>query len=149
MIVVSVQPEPIDIAAATGALTAGRSDIGAVVSFTGHVRADDGLTALTIEHYPGMTTRQITAIAREAEARWPLQAGVVIHRHGRLEPGEVIVLVAVASARRAAAFEAAAFVMDWLKTRAPFWKAEEHGDARRWVTARASDDDAAGRWKRD
>ena len=146
MITVRIQPEPIDTAAATATLTAGRRDVGAIVSFTGHVRADDGLTALVIEHYPGMTTRQIAEIAREAEARWPLQAGVVIHRHGHMVPGDVIVLVAVASAHRAAAFEAAAFLMDKLKTHAPFWKAEEHGEARRWVAARASDDDAARRW---
>lgn len=148
MITVRVQPEPIDVGTETAALTNGRSDIGAVVSFTGLVRADDGLAALTIEHYPAMTQRKIAAIARDAEARWPLLGGIVIHRHGRLVPGEIIVLVAIASAHRGAAFEAAAFLMDWLKTRAPFWKAEELGDNRRWVTARASDDAAAERWRR-
>lgn len=146
MITVRVQPEPIDIAAATAALTAGRSDVGAVVSFTGHVRADDGLMALTLEHYPAMTERRIAAIAGEAEGRWPLLGGVVIHRHGRLLPGEAIVLVAIASAHRGAAFEAAAFLMDWLKTGAPFWKAEEVGETRRWVAPRAGDDTAAQRW---
>ena len=148
MITVRVQPEPIDVGTETAALTNGRSDIGAVVSFTGLVRADDGLAALTIEHYPAMTQRKIAAIARDAEARWPLLGGIVIHRHGCLVPGEIIVLVAIASAHRGAAFEAAAFLMDWLKTRAPFWKAEELGDNRRWVTARASDDAAAERWRR-
>jgi molybdopterin synthase catalytic subunit len=146
VITVRVQPEPIDVATQTAELAAGRTDVGAMVSFTGHVRADDGLVALTIEHYPAMTERQIAAIAREAEARWPLLGGVVVHRHGRLVPGEVIVLVAIASAHRGAAFEAAAFLMDWLKTRAPFWKAEEHNDARHWVAARTSDDAAAARW---
>ena len=146
MIVVRVQPDAIDIAAETAVLTAGRDDVGAVVSFVGHVRADAGLTALTLEHYPAMTQRQLAAIAAEAEARWPLLGGVVIHRHGRMLPGEAIVLVAIASAHRAAAFEAAAFLMDWLKTRAPFWKVEERGGARHWVAARSSDDAAAARW---
>ena len=147
MIDVRVQAEPIDFAAATQALTQGRSDVGAIVSFVGHVRADDGLVALTLEHYPAMTERQLQAIADEATTRWPLLGGVVIHRHGRMVPGEAIVLVAVTSAHRAAAFEAAAFLMDWLKTRAPFWKAEERGSERVWVAARASDDAAAERWK--
>lgn len=127
-------------------LSAGRSDIGAVASFTGLVRADDGLTALTLEHYPAMTARAMAAVAAEAEARWPLLGGTVIHRVGRLLPGEPIVLVAVASAHRAAAFAAAAFLMDWLKTRAPFWKLEEFGGSSRWVAAKAEDDDAAERW---
>ena len=146
MIGVRVQPHRIDTAALTEALTAGRSDIGAVVSFVGHVRADDGLMALTLEHYPAMTERQMAAIAEEAETRWPLLAGTVIHRHGRILPGEAIVLVAIASTHRAAAFEAAAFLMDWLKTRAPFWKVEERGGERHWIAARLSDDVAAQRW---
>lgn len=146
MIAVRVQAGAIDSAAETAALTVGRSDVGAVVSFVGHVRADEGLTALTLEHYPAMTERQMAAIAAEAEMRWPLLGGVVIHRFGRMEPGEAIVLVAISSAHRAAAFEAAAFLMDWLKTRAPFWKVEERGDARNWVAAKASDDAAAERW---
>lgn len=146
MITVRVQPEPIDIATETASLTGGRIDVGAVVSFVGHVRGDDGLVALTLEHYPAMTERQLHAIAAEAERRWPLLGGVVIHRHGRMLPGEAIVLVAVASAHRGAAFEAAEFLMDWLKTRAPFWKMEEHGSNRRWVEPRASDDHAAFRW---
>lgn len=146
MIAVRVQPEPIDAAAATAALTAGRDDIGAVVSFTGLVRADDGLVALTLEHYPAMTARALEAIAAEAEVRWPLTGGVVVHRVGRMLPGEAIVLVAVASAHRAAAFEACAFLMDWLKTKAPFWKAEERAGGTNWVEARASDAAAAARW---
>ena len=146
MIAIRVQPGAIDVAAETSALTAGRSDIGAVVSFVGHVRADDGLTALTLEHYPGMTQRQLASIAAEAEARWPLLGGAVIHRHGRMVPGEAIVLVAIASAHRAAAFEAAAFLMDWLKTRAPFWKIEDRDGSRNWIAAKSSDDAAAKRW---
>ncbi|WP_426164859.1 molybdenum cofactor biosynthesis protein MoaE [Sandarakinorhabdus sp. DWP1-3-1] len=142
MITTRTQPQPFDTAAETAALTAGRTDIGAVVTFTGHVRAENGLEALTLEHYPAMTDRQMATIAAEAEARWPLLAGTVIHRHGRLLTGEAIVFVAVASAHRQAAFEAAEFLMDWLKTRAPFWK----HDGSDWVAAKASDDDAAARW---
>ena len=147
MIEVRVQAEAFDVAAETQALTMGRTDVGAVVSFVGHVRGDDGLTALTLEHYPAMTERQLQAIAAEAEARWPLLGGIVIHRHGRLLPGDAIVLVAVSSAHRSVAFEAAAFLMDWLKTGAPFWKLEERGDAKSWVAAKASDDAAAERWR--
>ncbi len=146
MIGVRVQAAPIDIAAETAAVNQGRTDIGAVVSFVGHVRGDDGLVALTLEHYPAMTERQLRAIAAVAESRWPLLGGSIVHRHGRMLPGEAIVLVAVASAHRAAAFEAAAFLMDWLKTRAPFWKVEERGGERHWVEARSADDDAARRW---
>ncbi len=140
---IRVSPEPFDSGAEQTALTAGRRDIGAVVAFTGLVRADDGLEALTLEHYPAMTLRQLEAIAAEAAARWPLIAGTIIHRHGRLLPGEPIVLVITASPHRAAAFEAAEFLMDWLKTRAPFWKHDGSG----WVAAKASDDDAAARWE--
>ena len=140
---IRVSPDPFDAGAEQAALTAGRTDIGAVVAFTGLVRADDGLEALTLEHYPAMTLRQLEGIAAEAAARWPLLAGTIIHRHGRLLPGEPIVLVLTASAHRAAAFEAAAFLMDWLKTRAPFWK----HDGSDWVAARASDDEAAARWQ--
>ena len=146
MIAVRVQAEAIDISAETQSLSQGRTDVGAVVSFVGHVRGDDGLLALTLEHYPAMTERQLQAIAAEAEARWPLLGGIVIHRHGRMLPGEAIVLVGIASAHRAAAFEAAEFLMDWLKTRAPFWKEEDRGNERRWVRAMASDDAAAARW---
>jgi molybdopterin synthase catalytic subunit len=148
VITTRVQAEAFDAGAEAAALAAGRHDIGAIVSFTGLVRADDGLVALTLEHYPAMTARQIAAIAAEAWARWPLLGGIVIHRHGRLVPGDPIVLVAIASANRGAAFAAAEFLMDWLKTRAPFWKQEDRGDAQRWVAARASDDAAAARWEK-
>lgn len=149
-ITVRVGAAPFDAAAELAALTNGRHDVGAVVSFTGHVRgdADDRgeLVALTLEHYPAMTERALGAIAANAVARWPLTGGAIVHRVGRLVPGEAIVLVAVASAHRAAAFAAAEFLMDWLKTRAPFWKAEERTGGSSWVAARTSDDIAAARW---
>lgn len=147
MIEVRIQPEAIDITAEMQKLTKDRTDVGALVSFVGHVRADEGLVALTLEHYPAMTERQLQAIAVKAEARWPLLGGIVIHRHGRMVPGEAIVLVAVTSAHRAAAFEAAEFLMDWLKTRAPFWKQEDRGGEMHWVAAKPSDDAAADRWR--
>ncbi len=146
MIAARVQAAPFDAAAEVAALSAGRSDVGAVVSFTGLVRGDDDLVSLTLEHYPAMTERALTTIAAEADARWPLLGGTVVHRVGRLLPGEAIVLVAVASAHRGAAFAAAEFLMDWLKTRAPFWKAEECVGGVTWVAARAGDDAAAARW---
>lgn len=144
---IAVQQAPFDVAAETAALTAGRTDIGALASFIGICRADDGLAAMVLEHYPGMTERALAKIAAEAEARWPLTGCTLIHRVGRLEPGAPIVLVLTASGHRAAALEACAFLMDWLKTRAPFWKREEFtaGHAR-WVEARAEDDAAAQRW---
>lgn len=142
-----VQQASFDIAAETAALTTGRTDIGAVASFIGICRADDGLAAMVLEHYPGMTERAMARIATEAETRWPLTGCTLIHRVGRIEPGSAIVLVLTASGHRAAALEACAFLMDWLKTRAPFWKREEFtaGHAR-WVEARAEDDAAAQRW---
>lgn len=147
MIAVRLQSAAIDTAAEIAALTANRVDVGAVVSFVGHVRADDGLVALTLEHYPAMTERQLLAFATEAEARWPILGGSVVHRHGRMVPGEAIVLVAIASAHRTAAFEAAAFLMDWLKTKAPFWKRSETLTGAGWVVPRESDDVAAQRWE--
>ena len=147
MITVRVQAQDFDPGVEIAALHTGRSDIGAVASFTGLVRADGGLTALTLEHYPAMTGKALAEIAAEAEARWPLQGGVVIHRHGRLHPGDRIVLVATASEHRAAAFEACAFLMDWLKTKAPFWKREEFDGEDRWIEAKAEDDVAAERWR--
>ena len=147
MITTRTQAEPFDTGAEIAALVAGRDDIGAVVSFTGLVRSDAGLRGLSLEHYPAMTDRQMVAIAARAWKRWPLFAGTVIHRHGRLVPGDVIVLVAIASPHRAAAFAAAEFLMDWLKTRAPFWKYEDRGDTQGWVAAKASDDAAAARWE--
>jgi molybdopterin synthase catalytic subunit len=102
---------------------------------------------MTLEHYPGMTEKELARIEAEARARWPLEDVLIIHRHGRLEPGERIVLVATASAHRQAAFDACQFLIDWLKTRAPFWKREEGPAGARWVEARAEDDDAAARWR--
>jgi molybdopterin synthase catalytic subunit len=123
---------------------------GGVASFTGVVRGGDGLRALVLEHYPGMTTRALTRIADQAAERWPLLGVTVIHRYGSLAPGERIVFVGTASAHRAAALEACAFIIDWLKTRAPFWKQELFDDgSSRWVEASAADDDAAGRWDAD
>lgn len=144
---IRVQEAPFDLGAESAALTAGRTDIGGLASFVGLCRADDGLAALVLEHYPGMTERALRKIADEAWARWPLTGCTVIHRVGRLVPGEPIVLVLTASAHRAAALEACAFLIDWLKTSAPFWKREEFaGGESRWVEAKATDDAAAARW---
>jgi molybdopterin synthase catalytic subunit len=143
---VRIQTAPFDAGAEAAALTAGRADIGAVVTFTGLVRGDDGLTALTLDCYVEMAEAEIARLVEEARARWPLAGVTVIHRFGRLEPGEPIVLVATASAHRAAAFAAAEFLMDFLKTRAPFWKKEERAAGARWVDAKAEDDAALARW---
>jgi len=146
---IRLQRESFDVAAETAAMTRGRTDIGAVVTFTGICRADENgnpIAALTLEHYAGMAEAEIARHVAEAEARWPLLGVTVIHRHGRIEPGEDIVLVATASRHREAAFAAAAFIMDYLKTRAPFWKQEDRGGATSWVEARDSDDAAAARW---
>ncbi|QXM24068.1 molybdenum cofactor biosynthesis protein MoaE [Elioraea tepida] len=144
---IRVQEGPFDIAAETEALTRGRTDVGGIASFVGVTRADDGLARMVLEHYPGMTERAIGAIVAEAARRWPLTGCTVIHRVGPLVPGEPIVLVLAASAHRAAALEACAFLIDWLKTKAPFWKREEFATGEsRWVEARAADDDAAARW---
>ena len=142
-----VQEALFDMATESAALTAGRTDVGGVASFLGVCRGDDGLAAMVLEHYPGMTERALGRIAAEAEARWPLTGCTVIHRVGRILPGEPIVLVLTASAHRAAALESCAFLIDWLKTKAPFWKREEFADgAARWVTAKNEDDAAAARW---
>ncbi len=147
---VRVQHEPFDLASEVAAIKRGRTDIGAVVTFTGTVRDNvEGkrLLAMTLEHYPGMTEGELFRVEREANARWPLTGSAIIHRHGRLTPGEDIVLVVTASAHRAAAFAAADFLMDYLKTSAPFWKKEELADGTvTWVEAKASDDAAAKRW---
>lgn len=149
---IRVQREDFDPGAELGALTAGRTDIGGIGCFVGLVRdgATDGavISALTLEHYPGMTEKELTRIDAEAHTRWPLQASLIIHRHGRLLPGERIVLVATASTHRQAALESCQFLIDWLKTNAPFWKLEESGGTEKWVEARASDQDAAARWEK-
>lgn len=146
---IRVQGEDFDIGTEVKKLTEGRTDIGAVVTFSGLVRntADGTLSALELEHYPGMTEKELARIEAEANERWPLQASLVIHRVGRLEPGDNIVLVVTASAHRQAAFESASFLMDYLKTRAPFWKNEDKGGETNWVDARESDDDAAAKWR--
>ncbi|MSO80100.1 MAG: molybdenum cofactor biosynthesis protein MoaE [Alphaproteobacteria bacterium] len=149
---IRVQSNDFDPGAEQAALVAGRRDVGAVVIFVGLVRdmAPEGdrsaLSAMTLEHYPGMTEAQLAAIEAEANRRWPLSASLIVHRYGRMEPGERIVLVVCASAHRAAAFEACAFLVDWLKTKAPFWKLEESADGAGWVEARAEDDAAVDRW---
>ncbi|HEY6577763.1 MAG TPA: molybdenum cofactor biosynthesis protein MoaE [Rhizomicrobium sp.] len=146
---IRVQTEDFDAARECAALTAGRPAIGAVVTFIGLVRGGNGLSALTLEHYPGMTEREIARHVDEAESRWPLVGATIIHRVGRFEPGERIVLVAVASAHRDAAFQSAEFLMDYLKTRAPFWKQEHRGAESKWVEEKNSDEIAAIRWRPD
>lgn len=145
MITVRVQTETFDLGVETRALSNGRTDIGAVASFVGLVRGGE-IEAMTLEHYPAMTAKALEAIAAEAAGRWPLLGGTVIHRHGRLLPGDPIVLVAIAAAHRGDAFAACAFIMDYLKTRAPFWKKEETGGESRWVDAKAEDEAARDRW---
>ena len=149
---VRIQAGDFDIAAEIAALTAGRKDVGAVVTFSGLCRDEAGtLSALELEHYPGMAEAEIARIAAEASARWPLTGLTAIHRFGRVLPGENIVLVVAASAHRQAAFEAASFLMDFLKSRAPFWKKDHRADGSEgsWVEAKDSDDDAAARWRRN
>jgi molybdopterin synthase catalytic subunit len=146
---VRLQREAFDIAAEAAALTRGRTDIGAIVTFTGVCRADENgepIAALTLEHYPGMAEAEIAGHVEEARARWPLLGVTVVHRYGRIEPGEVIVLVATASSHREAAFAAASFLMDYLKTRAPFWKRVETVAGTSWVEAKTTDDATAERW---
>ena len=146
---IRVQEAPFDLAAESARLGDGRTDVGGLASFLGICRGDDGLSALVLEHYPGMTERALAKIAAEACARWPLTGCTVIHRVGRILPGEPIVLVLTASAHRVAALESCAFLIDWLKTGAPFWKREEFaGGSARWVEAKASDDESAARWDR-
>lgn len=147
MATVRVQAAPFDVGAEMAALLAGRTDIGGIGCFVGVVRGG-GIQAMTLEHYPGMTERALQAIVQEAEARWDLLGCTVMHRHGRLLPGDPIVLVLAASRHRQAALDATAFLMDWLKTRAPFWKQEEQADGTvGWVAAREADEEAAARWK--
>jgi molybdopterin synthase catalytic subunit len=147
---VRLQRESFDAAAEVAKLTRGRSDIGAVVTFTGICRGEEAgepLAALTLEHYSGMAEEEIARHVEEACARWPLLGVTVIHRYGRIAPGEDIVLVVTASSHRQAAFAAAEFLMDYLKTRAPFWKQVEKAGAKNWVAAKDSDDTAAARWR--
>ena len=144
---IRVQREPFDVGREIAALTAGNTRIGGVASFVGLVRDLGGLRSMTLEHYPGMTERQLELIDAEAHRRWPLEASLIVHRYGRLEPGDAIVLTVTASAHRQAAFDSCNFLMDWLKTEAPFWKREEGADGERWVTARADDDAARERWR--
>ena len=146
---VRLQREPFDAAAEAAKLTHGRTDIGAVVTFTGICRgseASEPIAALTLEHYPGMAEAEIERHVTEAVGRWPLMGVTVIHRYGRIVPGEDIMMVATASSHRQAAFAAAEFLMDYLKTRAPFWKQVEKADGTTWVEAKATDDAAAERW---
>jgi molybdopterin synthase catalytic subunit len=148
---IRVQREDFDVGAEIEQLTRGKHDIGGVVSFVGLVRDLAGgarIGAMTLEHYPGMTEKQLGEIEAEANRRWKLSASLIIHRYGRMEPGERIVLVVTASAHREAAFEACEFLIDWLKTKAPFWKLEDTDQGAQWVAADARDDAAAERWQK-
>ena len=148
---IRLQHETFDAAAESAALTRGRTDIGAVVTFTGICRgAESGepIAALTLEHYPGMAEAEITRHVEDAKARWPLLGVTVIHRYGRIPVGENIVLVITASSHREAAFAAAEFLMDFLKTKAPFWKQVESASGKTWVEAKDADDAAAARWQK-
>jgi molybdopterin synthase catalytic subunit len=149
-IAIRLQTDDFDVAAEVERVRAAAEDVGAIVTFSGICRDEGGrLAALELEHYPGMAEAEIERIAREAETRWPVTAITVVHRHGRIAPGDNIVLVVTASSHRQAAFEAANFLMDFLKTRAPFWKKEHAatGTTDTWVAAKADDDAAADRWR--
>jgi molybdopterin synthase catalytic subunit len=146
---VRLQREPFDAATEAKKLTLGRTDVGAVVTFTGICRGAEAgapIASLTLEHYPDMAQAEIERHVQEAKERWPLLGVTVIHRYGRITPGEDIVMVVTASSHRQAAFAAAEFLMDYLKTRAPFWKQVEKADGTTWVDAKATDDAAADRW---
>ncbi len=154
---VRVQRDDFDTGREIAALTKGNTNIGAIVTFTGTVRGqtkDGAISSMTLEHYPGMTETELERIESDARARWPLDASLIVHRYGPLAPGDNIVLVVTASVHRQAAFEAAEFLMDYLKTRAPFWKKETPATAGgsdpsgHWVDAREADDSAINRWKR-
>ncbi|MCY3981232.1 MAG: molybdenum cofactor biosynthesis protein MoaE [Alphaproteobacteria bacterium] len=144
---IRVQREGFDIGREIAALTVGNPRIGGIASFVGLVRDLGGLRSMTLEHYPGMTERQLARIDAEAHRRWPLEASLIVHRYGRLEPGEPIVLTITASAHRQTAFDSCNFLMDWLKTEAPFWKREEAASGEHWVAAHADDDAARDRWQ--
>jgi molybdopterin synthase catalytic subunit len=144
---IRVQREDFDIGREIEILTRGKTSIGGVASFIGTVRGGaDGIRSMTLEHYPGMTEQELTAIEQEANKRWKLEASLIVHRYGKLLPGERIVLVVTASSHRADAFAANEFLVDWLKTKAPFWKLEETAQGERWVEAQSADDQAAKRW---
>jgi len=148
---VRVQVEDFDVAHEIAQLRAGNAKVGAVAAFIGIVRDLNDAAAvrtLTLEHYPGMTEKALTAIVAEAKERWDVYDALIVHRVGKLEPTDQIVLAAVSSAHRGDAFAACEFIMDYLKTKAPFWKKEDTPSGERWVEARASDDDAAARWRR-
>jgi molybdopterin synthase catalytic subunit len=148
-VTIRIQEADFDVAREIAALTQGRTDIGAVVTFSGICRGgegDEAIAALTLEHYPGMAEAEIGRHVTEAISRWPLTGVTVVHRVGRIAPGENIMVVLTASAHRQAAFQAAEFLMDYLKANAPFWKREEGRDGTNWVDARSHDDDAAARW---
>ena len=149
--VVKVQSENFDVGAELSALTTGNTAIGGMTSFVGLVRdlgGEDALKAMTLEHYPGMTEKMLREIEAEANDRWPLEASLIVHRYGRLEPGDQIVLVATASPHRQAAFDSCAFLIDWLKTKAPFWKLEDtQNEGARWVKAKDTDYRATERWE--
>ena len=141
---IRVQREDFDLGRELAALTRSNTSIGGLATFVGIVRE----VAMTLEHYPGMTEKKLAEIEAEARRRWKLEASLVIHRYGRLEPGDRIVLVATTSSHRHAALDSCAFLIDWLKTRAPFWKLEEGAHGADWVEARESDDQAAEKWTR-
>lgn len=151
-ITIRVQAEDFDVGAELAALSDGRKSVGGVASFLGLVRdlvpGKTDAASMTLEHYPGMTEKQLHAIAMQAMQRWPLEACLVIHRYGKLLPGDRIVLVGTASAHREAALQSCAFLIDWLKTKAPFWKIEDDGCESRWVDAKTSDAAAAARWEK-
>lgn len=146
---IRVQTEDFNVGDEIERLRSGRHDVGAIVTFTGTVRAtsdDNPIISMTLEHYPGMTERELSRIEKEAQSRWPLQECLIIHRYGTLSPGDNIVLVITLSAHRQAAFESAAFLMDYLKTNAPFWKTEKRKTGSEWVSAKDHDDEALARW---
>ncbi len=146
---IEVQKKDFNVGYEYQQLVKDNSSDGAVVFFVGRMREfnqGQKVSALTLEHYPGMTEKLLAKIEAEAQERWPLEDSLIIHRYGRMEPGEQIVLVVTASAHRKAAFEACEFLIDWLKTKAPFWKSEETAEGTKWVEAKASDDQAADKW---
>jgi len=152
-VTVRVQTQDFDIGAELEKLSVGNHQVGGVASFVGLVRdiapkGSGASSSMTLEHYPGMTEKRLTEIEAEAQRRWPLSASLIIHRYGRLEPGDRIVLVATASSHREAALESCAFLIDWLKTEAPFWKLEDGPEGARWVEAKSSDDARKAAWEK-